>query len=67
MDGDLQHPPELLPVLLHTAKEKHVDLVVATRRNQQSQVTGLNITRNLISRGLDLDCPVIFPTASCMG
>ncbi len=32
MDGDLQHPPELLPVLLQTAQDKDVDLVVATRR-----------------------------------
>jgi dolichol-phosphate mannosyltransferase len=61
MDGDLQHPPELVPVLLHTAKEKHVDLVIATRRNQQSQVTGLNITRNLISHGLDLTARLFFP------
>ena len=61
MDGDLQHPPELVPVLLRTAKEKHVDLVIATRRNQQSQVTGLNITRNLISHGLDLTARLFFP------
>jgi dolichol-phosphate mannosyltransferase len=61
MDGDLQHPPELLPVLLHTAHEKDVDLVVATRRNEHSQVTGLNISRNLISRGLDLTARAFFP------
>ena len=61
MDGDLQHPPEMLPFLLRTAKEKHVDLVVASRRNQQSQVTGLNNTRNLISRGLDLTARLFFP------
>jgi dolichol-phosphate mannosyltransferase len=60
MDGDLQHPPELVPVLLNTAREKDVDLVVATRRNEQSQVTGLNIARNLISRGLDLAARVFF-------
>jgi dolichol-phosphate mannosyltransferase len=61
MDGDLQHPPELLPVLLNTAHEKDVDLVVATRRNEQSQVTGLNLSRNLISRGLDLTARAFFP------
>jgi dolichol-phosphate mannosyltransferase len=54
MDGDLQHPPELLPVLLRTAMEKQADLVFATRRTDQSQVTGLNTARNLISRSLDL-------------
>jgi dolichol-phosphate mannosyltransferase len=61
MDGDLQHPPELLPILLHTAHEKDVDLVVATRRNEQSQVTGLNVSRNFISRGLDLAARAFFP------
>jgi dolichol-phosphate mannosyltransferase len=61
MDGDLQHPPELLPVLLQTAHDKDVDLVVATRRTEDSQVTGLNITRNLISRGLDLAARAFFP------
>jgi dolichol-phosphate mannosyltransferase len=61
MDGDLQHPPELLPTLLNTAHEKDVDLVVATRRTDQSQLTGLNVTRNLISRGLDLAARAFFP------
>jgi glycosyltransferase involved in cell wall biosynthesis len=61
MDGDLQHPPELLPVLLQTAQDKDVDLVVATRRTEDSQVTGLNGARNLISRGLDLAARVFFP------
>jgi dolichol-phosphate mannosyltransferase len=60
MDGDLQHPPELLPILLKTAREKDADIVVATRRNEQSQVTGLNATRNLISRGLDLAARAFF-------
>jgi dolichol-phosphate mannosyltransferase len=61
MDGDLQHPPELVPVLLKTAIEKQADLVVATRRSEDSQVTGLNTARNLISRGLDLIARIIFP------
>ena len=61
MDGDLQHPPELVPLLYQTAKNKRADLVVATRRNQQSQVAGLNLTRNLISKGLDLTARIFFP------
>ncbi|NJD58344.1 MAG: glycosyltransferase family 2 protein [Anaerolineae bacterium] len=61
MDGDLQHPPEMIPSLFYALKEKQVDLVVATRRNQQSQVRGLNFTRNIISRGLDLTARVFFP------
>ncbi len=61
MDGDLQHPPELIPLLLRTAHEKGVDLVAATRRSEDSQVTGLNTARNLISRGLDLLARAFFP------
>ncbi len=61
MDGDLQHPPSLLPVLLKTAVDEQVDLVVATRRSQSSEVTGLNTTRNLISKALDLIARVFFP------
>lgn len=61
MDGDLQHPPELLPVLLRTAYDRQADLVVATRRSEDSQVTGLNTARNLISRTLDLVARVFFP------
>ena len=41
MDGDLQHPPEMVPVLLKTALEQQADLVVATRRSEDSQVSGL--------------------------
>src|SRR5512140_1168333 len=51
MDGDLQHPPEMVPLLLRTARERQADLVVATRRSVKSEVTGLNLARNMISRG----------------
>lgn len=61
MDGDLQHPPELLPVLLETAINQQADLVAATRRNADSQVSGLNAARNLISKGLDLIARIFFP------
>jgi glycosyltransferase involved in cell wall biosynthesis len=60
MDGDLQHPPEMVPVLLKTAIEKQADLVVATRRAEDSKVSGLNTARNLISRVLDLVARVFF-------
>jgi len=61
MDGDLQHPPELVPVLLKTATEKRADLVVATRRSETSQVGGLNMVRNLISLVLDMIARIFFP------
>ena len=31
MDGDLQHPPELIPELLANLREDDVDTVVASR------------------------------------
>ena len=60
MDGDLQHPPEMVPVLLKTAIEQQADLVVATRRAEDSQVSGLTTARNLISKGLDLVARAFF-------
>jgi dolichol-phosphate mannosyltransferase len=61
MDGDLQHPPELLPHLYQTAAEGPLDLVVASRRASNSNASGLNLARNLISRTLDLIARIIFP------
>jgi putative flippase GtrA len=61
MDGDLQHPPELVPELLKTATEQHADLVVATRRSETSEVSGLNTVRNWISLGLDMIARIFFP------
>ncbi len=61
MDGDLQHPPSVIPELLDTAISKQADLVVATRRSQESKVTGLNMARNQISHGLDLLARIFFP------
>jgi dolichol-phosphate mannosyltransferase len=61
MDGDLQHPPSLLPTLLEKAVSLQADMVVATRRSQESTVAGLNAARNFISRVLDLTARVFFP------
>ncbi|HMD88553.1 MAG TPA: glycosyltransferase family 2 protein [Anaerolineaceae bacterium] len=61
MDGDLQHPPELIPQLLQVAEQKKADLVVASRRISESKVSGLNLMRDLISRGLDKIARIFFP------
>ncbi len=61
MDGDLQHPPELLPQMLETAITKHVDLVVASRRASDSDASGLGLVRTWISRSLDLVARIMFP------
>jgi len=61
MDADLQHPPEMIPLLLRTAREQQADLVVATRRSVKSAVTGLNAARKVVSRGLDMIARILFP------
>lgn len=61
MDGDMQHPPELVPVMLQTALEKNADIVVATRRSSESKVDGLNLARDLVSKGLDRIGRIFFP------
>ncbi len=49
MDGDLQHPPELLSRLIDRAAGGDVDLVIATRLNWDSVAEGLSPTRRLLS------------------
>ena len=61
MDGDMQHPPELVPTLLKVALEQNADLVVATRRSSESKVEGLNKARNFISKTLDRIARLFFP------
>lgn len=61
MDGDLQHPPELIPQLFAKAGDGPFDLVVASRRVAESDARSLGLVRNLISRGLDLIARVLFP------
>jgi dolichol-phosphate mannosyltransferase len=49
MDGDLQHPPELLPSLLKAIDEGH-DLAIASRYTNGNGVSGWNPLRLAISR-----------------
>lgn len=42
MDGDLQHPPELIPVLLRTARATSADVVVASRYCGAGDAGGLD-------------------------
>ena len=50
MDGDLQHPPDLVPVLLGTAVREDVDVVVASRYLADGSSGGLaNATRQAVS------------------
>jgi dolichol-phosphate mannosyltransferase len=42
MDGDLQHPPELIPALLKSAAAQDADVVVASRYIKGGSSSGLN-------------------------
>ena len=62
MDGDLQHPPEVIPQMYALATENQMDLVVASRRTAGSH-SQLSRMRNLISLGLDGMARLLFPGA----
>ncbi len=51
MDGDLQHPPEVITKLMAAAGDD-IDLVVASRKNWESINEGLGPVRRLVSWGL---------------
>ncbi len=42
MDGDLQHPPELVPALVTRGREARLDLVVASRYTGDGDAGGLD-------------------------
>ena len=50
MDGDLSHPPELLPRLFRTMARGNFDLVVASRYVRGGGTTNLSAGRWLMSR-----------------
>ncbi len=62
MDGDLQHPPEDIPALLHRHRHGDVDLVVASRYVGGGESAGLaDQTRVLVSRGSTMVTKAMFP------
>ncbi len=63
MDADLQHPPELIPTLLHEARQPGVGIAVASRYRVGGRADGLQPGRNLISRGAAALARSAFPRA----
>lgn len=62
MDGDLQHPPELVPTLLLTAQTEAVDVVVASRYLADGSAGGLaNVTRRAVSSASTAVTRAMFP------
>ncbi|NET58845.1 MAG: glycosyltransferase [Symploca sp. SIO2E6] len=60
IDGDLQHPPEILLQLL-TAINKGADLAVASRHVEDGGVSDWSVVRRFLSRGAQLLGLIILP------
>lgn len=68
MDGDLQHPPEMVPHLVEAASAPAVDVVVASRYVGGGSASGLDgMTRRGVSRAAAAAARLLFPrrTAGC--
>ncbi|GAA1986259.1 glycosyltransferase family 2 protein [Microbacterium pumilum] len=62
MDGDLQHPPEMVPVLMETGGGTGADVVVASRHVGGGSNAGLaGFTRRLVSNGSIAITRAMFP------
>lgn len=62
MDGDLQHPPEMIPVLLDSAMTESADVVIASRHIRGGSSAGLDgWTRTLASSGAKILTRAMFP------
>jgi dolichol-phosphate mannosyltransferase len=62
MDGDLQHPPELIPALLASASAQEADVVVASRYAKGGSSRGLNGgVRRLVSSASTTVTRAMFP------
>jgi dolichol-phosphate mannosyltransferase len=62
MDGDLQHPPELIPALLESASAQDADVAVASRYVKGGSSNGLNGgIRHLVSTASTILTRAMFP------
>lgn len=61
MDGDLQHPPSVIPQLVNEACSKNLDIVIASRLKKGGSTDGLSLFRKFISYMLAFLSQIIFP------
>jgi dolichol-phosphate mannosyltransferase len=61
MDGDLQHPPEIIPQMFELLQKDGKDVVVASRLAEGGGTDGLSLFRKCISYGLAVVSHLIFP------
>ena len=61
MDGDLQHPPEVLPVLLKSILNSQADIVIASRNVEGGGVSEWRPARKLIAFGARFITVLVLP------
>jgi putative flippase GtrA len=61
MDADLQHPPEMIPQLLHKARKSGADIVMGSRLAEGGDSSSLGFTRNIISHVFAWTTRLAFP------
>jgi dolichol-phosphate mannosyltransferase len=61
MDGDLQHPPELITALLEQAESRDLDLVVASRYCKDGEAGSFGWARAMASRSTTTAARLLFP------
>lgn len=62
MDGDLQHPPETIPDMLHSQRRTGAGIVAASRYTGGGDATGLaDAVRTAVSRGATMLTKAMFP------
>lgn len=62
MDGDLQHPPEVIPEMVRMHRRTGADVVAASRYTGGGHATGLaDAVRTAVSRGATLLTKAMFP------
>jgi glycosyltransferase involved in cell wall biosynthesis len=61
MDADLQHPPEMVALLLEQAKHTRADIIVGSRKADAFGPLGLNRRRSITSQLLTILARMVFP------
>ncbi|MCA9979815.1 MAG: glycosyltransferase family 2 protein [Anaerolineales bacterium] len=61
MDGDLQHPPEVVPQMLAQAQKAQADMVVGSRKANLLGPMGLSRFRSFTSQTLTILARALFP------
>lgn len=61
MDGDLQHPPEVVPEMLAQAEKAQADMVVGSRKANLLGPMGLSRFRSFTSQTLTILARALFP------